>query len=71
MIAIREENWRSCNDWINNAGQGVLNDPNQGKVAFDKCVTTRCSFCYDWEPVVIDRAGNNPAVTGNDFVGQI
>jgi len=67
MIAIREETWRSCDDWINNTGQGVLNDPEQGKVAFDKCVLSRCSFYYDWEPIMIDRAGNNPAVTSKDL----
>jgi len=67
MIAIREETWRSCNDWINNTGQGVLNDPEQGKDSFDKAVKDRCSFCYDWEPIMIDRAGNNPAVTSNDL----
>ena len=44
---------------------GVLRD--EGKESFDSCATTRCPFCYDWEPIMIDRAGNNPAVTSNDL----
>jgi len=65
MIASREESWRTCNDWMNNTGVGVLRD--EGKESFDSCVTTRCPFYYDWEPIMIDRAGNNPAVTSNDL----
>ena len=67
MIATREDSWRSCNDWINNTGQGVLANPEEGQEHFDKIVKTRCSFYYDWEPVMIDRAGNNPAVTSDDL----
>jgi len=65
MIAACEESWRNCNDWINNTGQGVLED--EGKESFDSCVATRCPFYYDWEPIMIDRAGNNPAVTSDDL----
>jgi len=67
VIASREESWRSCNDWINNTGQGCLLDPKQGQPHFDKRVKIRCPFYYDWEPVMIDRAGNNPAVISNDL----
>jgi len=38
MIATLEESWRSCNNWINNTGQGVLIDPKQGQYHFDACV---------------------------------
>ena len=64
MIAAREESWRSCNDWINNAGQGVL---EKSKETFDTIVNKRCPFYCDWEPVMIDRAGSNPAVTSDDL----
>jgi len=67
MIANLENTWRSCNDWINNTGQGVLNDPLQGQAPFDKAVRKRCFFYYDWEEFMIDRAGNNPAVSSNDL----
>jgi len=67
MTATREESWRSCNDWINNTGQGCLDNPLEGKPHFDKCVENRCPLCCDWEPVMTDRAGNNPAVTGDDL----
>jgi len=65
MIATKEESWRSCNDWINNTGVGVLRD--EGKESFDSIVALRCPFFYDWEPVMIDRVGNNPAVTSDDL----
>ena len=55
MIATREDSWRSCYDWINNTGVGVLRD--EGKESFDSVVAGRCSFYYDWEPIMIDRAG--------------
>jgi len=64
MIAAREESWRSCNDWINNTGQGVL---EKSKDTFDTIVHKRCPFYCDWEPVMIDRAGSNPAVTSDDL----
>jgi len=67
MIAAKEETWHNCNDWINNTGQGCLDNPLEGKPHFDKCVKTRCPFYYDWEPVMTDRAGNNPAVTSDDL----
>jgi len=70
MIATKEETWHSCNDWINNTGQGCLDNPLEGKPHFDKCVQTRCPFYYDWEPVMIDRAGNNPAVTSDDLINS-
>ena len=47
--------------------QGVLANPEEGQEHFDKVVMSRCSFYYDWEPVMIDRAGNNPAVTSDDL----
>jgi len=70
MIATGEESWHSCNDWINNTGQGCLVNPLEGKPHFDKCVKDRCPFYYDWEPVMIDRAGNNPAVTSDDLLNS-
>ena len=65
MAAAREETWRSCNDWINNTGQGCLTNPLEGQDHFDACVKARCNFCCDWEPIMTDRVENNPAVTGN------
>jgi len=67
MIAAREETWRSCNDWINNTNQGCLLNPLEGKPHFDACAKARCDFYCEWEPIVTDRAGNNPAVTGDDL----
>jgi len=64
MVTAREESWRSCNDWINNTGQGVL---EKSKETFDTIVNKRCPFCYDREPVMIDRAGSNPAVASDDL----
>jgi len=44
MIAAREETWHSCNDWINNTGQGCLLNPLEGHPQFDACVKARCNF---------------------------
>ena len=46
-IASMEDSWRSCNDWINNTGQGVLKNPEEGQAAFDAVVAKRCPFYYD------------------------
>jgi len=67
MIARHEESWKSCNNWISNTCQGVLINPKQGQDHFDACVKACCNFDYDWEPMMIDRAGSNPAVTSNDL----
>jgi len=64
MTAAREESWRSCNDWTSAAGQGVL---EKSKDTFDTIVNKRCPFCCDWEPVMTDRAGSNPAVASDDL----
>jgi len=67
MTAACEDTWRSCNNWINNTRQGCLLNPLEGQDHFDACVKARCNFYYDWEPIMTDRAGNNPAVTSNDL----
>jgi len=67
MTSAREESWKSCNDWINNTGQGVLENPDQGKESFDAIVNKRYPFHCDWEPVMMDREGSNPAATSDNL----
>jgi len=66
MIATHEESQRSCNEWINNTGQGVEN-PDQGEESFDAIANKRRPFHYNWEPVMTDRAGSNLAVASDDL----
>ena len=64
-VMAMEDQWRQTHDWVNNTGQGVLVD--DGQEHFDKTVKSRCSFYYDLEPIMIDRAGTNPVVTSENL----
>jgi len=64
-VSAMADQWRHTHDWVNNTGVGVLRD--DGKEMFDGLATRRCSFCYDLEPMMIDRAGTSPAVTSENL----
>ena len=63
-VSAMEDQWRNTHDWVNNTGQGVLRD--DGKEVVDNLAAMRCFFCCDSEPIMIDRAGTNPLVTGEN-----
>lgn len=57
--------WRETYQWTENTGQGVLE--SEGSESFRAKVLQRCSFFYDLEDVLKDRAGTRPIASSDDL----
>jgi hypothetical protein len=53
-----EAEYRKTNDWINQTGQGIIDEGGNITDAINK----RCSYFYLLEPIMVDRPGTNPLV---------
>ena len=74
-ICSWEECWRTTHDWIQNTGQGVLNDPKydqeHNQSAFDAAVKKMCWFYYDLEDIFLDRCGSHPKITTDNLFDDV
>jgi hypothetical protein len=53
-----EAEYRKTNDWINQTGQGIIDEGGD----ITDVVNKRCSYFYLLEPIMADRPGTNPMV---------
>jgi hypothetical protein len=51
-----EAEYRKTNDWINQTGQGIIDEGGD----ITDIVNKRCSYFYLLEPIMADRPGTNP-----------
>ncbi len=51
-----EAEYRKTNDWINQTGQGIIDEGGD----ITNIVNKRCSYFYLLEPIMADRPGTNP-----------
>jgi hypothetical protein len=61
-----EAEYRKCNDWVNQTGQGFLDEGRDITDARNKC----CSFFYTLEPMMQNRPGTNPLILSGIGVGD-
>ncbi len=57
-ITKMEAEYRKTNDWINQTGQGIIDEGGDITDAVNK----RCSYFYLLQPIMADRPGTNPMV---------